>query len=149
MSWKLCKDFPPPRDRYFIALIEDTSWLCIAKFIREDPPYIIYETPHGFICMGSPTWWHEVPERPNLEFANQENWFSCEYSPPPSNCDSAVEFILYDEEVGTAAAEFRSDSYITDVFSCKVLFRKPLYWRPFPRLPVHYRSKVLQWDVED
>jgi hypothetical protein len=149
MSWHNIKDTPLPDGRLIIGLEEwsdgTASWLIIGDK-ESDDSIASHHTP--WISVFGITWWHEIPELPTKEesrwCAYSDNWFDCKKYPPPSKDRSSVEFILFDEEDGITEAEYW-DGYQSDTSSCKVIYHKPLFWAPFPRLPIKSNQSILQW----
>jgi hypothetical protein len=72
----------------------------------------------------------------------EEEWIVCEDFKPPSYKSNSMQFILFDGIEGIAEAEYWN-GYQSDTWSCKHGFNKPLFWRPFPRLPIESNG-VLQ-----
>lgn len=133
-EWKLVKDHPIPKDRFVI---------CISSFLSENCDWIfvgnlwnnaldICATKYG-VVVGSVMFWHELP-KPPLEIG-YEDWISCLERPAPSYIDTSINFLLFDEILGVVEAEYWG-RYQTDVMSCKYGYDKPLFWRPFPVLPI-------------
>lgn len=52
-------------------------------------------------------------------------------------------FIIFDEEDGIAEAEFWGNNY-GSTWSCGHRFKKPLFWRSFPKLPIPSCGNILK-----
>jgi hypothetical protein len=159
-SWVRSTDKPVPIDRGFIGITghEEVNGIFIAKFraIHPELKVNIFQTAAGTDITYAIDWWHEIPELPHIPFYvegcekevnsySHDGWFGCELSPPPRDEFASYFLILidYDKEMLVTEADYWCGGYSTDFFSCNVDFNHPLFWRPFPRLPIH-SERILQ-----
>lgn len=144
--WKQTKDFPLPLNQIIIGYTGENGWVSIGIHL----PGFIKNTIDSTMGVGVHPikWWHPIPNLPwkgdYEEWTHAGDWIDCKDFPAPSLRDDALEFILFDEEVGIAEAEHWNGNYQSDTWSCKCYFKKPLFWCPFPILP-EQNINVLQW----
>lgn len=141
--WVNVHDHPLPENEVVLC-VSQQHWVCIGKS-KPGKKNVIITTVD--VLVNSIEWWHPIPQIPQKEddewLYNSSEWISCEKFPAPQMKDGSVSFILFDEEVGIAEAEYWG-CYQSDTWSCKHYFNKPLFWRPFPILPIKVWD-VLQW----
>jgi len=155
MTWTHIKDELPPEDQLLIGICsfddKKVDWICIGKVdeIYKELPEIDYRT--NFITtvhvgVHSIKWWHPIPELPEKEdrgwFAD-EDWIDIIVSQAPVRRNDPFQFIVFDEIDGIAECEYWG-GYQSDTWSCKHYFKKPLFWRPFPQIPIPSYGYILQ-----
>ncbi len=157
--WKRVTEEPLPVDQLVIALEttkhkywheeERAGWLCIGTRKADADPIWNNVVHTAVTYVTGITWWHPVPDVPvlgdDVSCYMNSGWFDCKTNPVPRGENDCFQVILFDGEVGITEAEYWG-GWQTDVWSCKYGFNKPLFWRPFPRLPVEVCTEsVLQW----
>lgn len=146
-EWRHVNDELLPENQLVIAITcfddKTASWVCIGKV---DPNYkhlseydyrTNIETTVGVGVHGI-KWWMpiiDLPTHEDGEWLHSNDWLECKESPPPQRRGDPFHFILFDEEKGVAEAELWG-RYQSETWSCKHSFYKPLFWRPFPMLPL-------------
>jgi hypothetical protein len=141
--WIDSKIIPPPGDRSFIGVHcfgETIDWIFLGKAVGENLNN--YETNAGIGISYPIAWWAEAPVSPEI---SSNDWVSCRKFPAPVGEHNLYDFILFDGLVGITESQARSQyHYRSEYWSCGYDFEKPLFWRPFPRLPLPSVSSILQ-----
>lgn len=145
MKWNSVKTHPLPIDKLIIGITQD--WVMIGKkWDKVDDTCI--EHYDGYNYLHSIEYWHEIPELPwqeEGEWFHNDDWVDCKISQPPRFYSHAVQFIIFDEIDGIMEAEYWG-GYQNDTCSSKRYFKKPLFWRPFPKFPISTEGDyILQW----
>ncbi len=154
-EWTHISNKLPPENEILIGIssFDDKrlDWICIGsldKAYKYDLNELDYRTNfkttvgygvHSIKC------WHPIPKLPweiDGEWYHDEEWIDCKEFKPPSYRSNPITFILFDGKEGIAEAEYWG-GYQSDTWSCKHGFDNPLFWRPFPRLPLESNG-VLQ-----
>ena len=146
--WHHITERPLPENQLIIGISSvrddgEGDWICIGmKDVRLANEHMSIMTTVGW-DVHFIKWWHPTPELPvkfHDEWNNRGIWIDCKKCPAPQKYQDAFTFILFDEDEGIAEAEFWY-GYQSDTVNCKHVFNKPLFWCPFPKLP------VVMWDV--
>lgn len=152
MEWKLTRDNPIPDDRLVIGF--NVSWqepisvytIIIGKKFSDDS---LTHYDNDLAVVYDIVYWHEIPTLPQKEddywVDFEGEWFDCKVFTPPYKRDHRLHFMLFDQDHGIIEA-YWGGWYECDTDCMKREFKKPLFWSPFPRLPIDNFSKdILQW----
>lgn len=145
-----------PENQIVIAISsfdnKHVHWICIGKVdsdfrsLSEHDYRTNVKTTVG-VGVHSIKWWHPIPDLPfkdeDGEWWANEEWIPISDSLPPQRRGDPFQFIVFDEFDGIAECEYWG-GFQSDTWSCKHYFSKPLFWRPFPVLPIKSYGIVLQ-----